>query len=173
MVNYQNGKIYKIEDLTENMCYIGSTTKERLCQRMSEHRRQYKQWQTDNITGFYTVFEIFEKYSIQNCKITLIEFYPCLSKDELFTRESHFIKAMQCVNKVIPNGTQKEYRIAHVEERKIYNQKYREDNKDKIKAWNQQMTECVCGSIHTKHKQNRHELSQKHLRYIASQNVVV
>ena len=28
MVNYQNGKIYKVEDLGGNMCYIGSTTKD-------------------------------------------------------------------------------------------------------------------------------------------------
>ncbi len=44
MVNYQNGKIYKIQDIGGNMCYIGSTTKDFLSKRMVEHRSAYKNW---------------------------------------------------------------------------------------------------------------------------------
>ena len=46
MVNYNNGKIYKIEDLSGEICYIGSTTKERLCQRMVNHRAKYIHWKS-------------------------------------------------------------------------------------------------------------------------------
>eukprot|EP01080_Neovahlkampfia_damariscottae_P012895 gene12895-7314_t len=41
MVNYQNGKIYKIINLTNEKCYIGSTT-QKLSVRMAEHRSFYK-----------------------------------------------------------------------------------------------------------------------------------
>ena len=50
MVNYANGKIYKIEsiinieDIEEPLIYIGSTTKNYLSQRMDEHRSNYKMW---------------------------------------------------------------------------------------------------------------------------------
>jgi predicted GIY-YIG superfamily endonuclease len=41
MVNYSNGKIYKIEPTVEHEdgdIYIGSTTNKLLCQRMGKHR---------------------------------------------------------------------------------------------------------------------------------------
>jgi len=108
MVNYNNGKIYKIEDLAGEMCYIGSTTKSRLCQRMVQHRAMYNQWKSGK-GDKYTVFDIFEKYGIDNCRIVLVETYPCESKDELTSREAHFIKTLQCVNKVIPMRTRLQY----------------------------------------------------------------
>ncbi len=46
MVNYNNGKIYMIEDLAGEMVYVGSTTKDFLSKRMVEHRAMYKRWQT-------------------------------------------------------------------------------------------------------------------------------
>ena len=48
MVNYSNGKIYKIEPICEHNeddIYIGSTTKQYLSQRMDKHRSDYKRWQ--------------------------------------------------------------------------------------------------------------------------------
>ena len=71
MVNYQNGKIYKIEDVGGNMCYIGSTTKEHLAQRMAEHRKGFRHWQKTGNGGNYTAFQIFEKYGVENCRIIL------------------------------------------------------------------------------------------------------
>ena len=59
MVNYQNGKIYKIEDVGGNMCYIGSTPKDFLSKRMVEHRSKYNTWRNDNTSIRYSVFEIF------------------------------------------------------------------------------------------------------------------
>ena len=44
MVNYNNGKIYKIENNIDDMIYIGSTTKQYLSQRMDKHRSSYKRW---------------------------------------------------------------------------------------------------------------------------------
>lgn len=42
VVNYNNGKIYKIVPKSgEDEAYIGSTTRDRLCQRMEGHRTAY------------------------------------------------------------------------------------------------------------------------------------
>ena len=85
MVNYGNGKIYKIECLSstdENDIYIGSTMKEHLSQRMDTHRTNYKQWLKGK-GAHVTSCDLFEKYGLENCRITLIETCPCESRDEL------------------------------------------------------------------------------------------
>ena len=69
MVNYGNGKIYKIEDLAGEMCYIGSTTNDYLSKRMVEHRAMYKRWQTVKGGKNFSVFRIFEKYGVDGCRI--------------------------------------------------------------------------------------------------------
>ena len=105
MVNYQNGKIYKIEDVGGNMCYIGSTTKDFLSKRMAEHRSKYQIWKSDPTNIKITVFNIFERYDIINCRIVLLELFPCGSKDQLTSREADHIRTTECVNKVIPGRT--------------------------------------------------------------------
>jgi hypothetical protein len=122
MVNYNNGKIYKIEALNgeEGDIYIGSTTKELLSQRMSKHRSDYKCWlkaKSSKITSYI----LFEKYGVKNCKIVLIENFNAMSSDGLRSREAFYIKSTKCVNKVIPLRTKKEY-----------NKLYCIDNKEKI-----------------------------------------
>ena len=100
MVNYQNGKIYRIDCLSTGKVYIGSTTKETVAKRLAEHVSKFKQWKAGKSN--YTSFQIIEQ---GNYKITLIELYPCNSKDELSRREGFYIRSMECVNKVIPNRT--------------------------------------------------------------------
>ena len=84
--DYQNGKIYKIEpivDHEENEVYYGSTT-QLLCKRMDRHRSGYKQWK-EGKSRMLTVYNLFEKYGLENCKIYLVENCPCDSKEELTT----------------------------------------------------------------------------------------
>ena len=111
MVTYQNGKIYKIEDIGGNMCYIWSTTKDLLSKRMAEHRRAYKYWQSDESNTKFSVFKIFDEYGVDNCQIVLIELYPCETKDELTSREAYFIRSIDCVNTQIPGRTKKSIMI--------------------------------------------------------------
>jgi hypothetical protein len=153
MVNYQNGKIYKIEDLASEMTYIGSTTKERLCQRMVKHREAYGQWKNNNGPK-YAVFDIFEKVGIENCKIVLIELYSCTSKDELTARESFYMRSTPCVNIKIIGRTAKEYRA---------------DNRAIINAKKAVVIKCECGYQYTNSHKCRHIKSKFHLAYIASQ----
>ena len=104
MVNYENGKIYKIESYLGDKIYIGSTTKKYLSQRMDTHRTDYKRWK-NGLYNFVTSFTIFEEYGIENCNIVLLELFPCESKDMLHSREAHYIRTLKCVNKCIPNRT--------------------------------------------------------------------
>ena len=152
MVNYQNGKIYKIEDVGGNMCYIGSTTKQYLSYRISEHRSAYNRWLNDN-KAKNMVYEIFDKYGVENCRIVLIELCPCGTKDELARREVHFIRGNQCVNKYIQMITDKQ----HCE----YNREELLKNKSVIYA-------CECGSIIQRGARARHINTKKHLDYIAN-----
>ena len=48
MVNYQNGKIYKIIDYTNDNIYIGSTC-EKLCRRIQKHKASYKCYLNPNV----------------------------------------------------------------------------------------------------------------------------
>ena len=146
MVNYQNSKIYKIEpigvyDLGD--IYIGSTSVG-LNERWTNHKKQFKRKENSTTS-------LFNKYGIENCRIILIEDFPCNCVDELRTRESYFIKTLACCNKNIPMQTaegkkekQRIYKINNQEKiksrEKIYNISYPEKklqyrlaNKDKIK----------------------------------------
>ena len=121
MVNYSNGKIYKIVPLNgeDGDIYIGSTTKQYLSQRKVAHISDYKRWLLGK-RNLITSFKLFDKYGIDNCNIILLETVDANSSDELHAREAFYISSMDCVNKCIPNRTQKEYY---------------EDNKDKIQQY--------------------------------------
>ena len=200
MVNYSNGKIYKIEpivDHDEGEIYIGSTTKQYLSQRMDKHRSSYKQWK-NNKHGKVQVFEIFDKYSVEGCQIVLIETVNAESKDELLAREKHYIKSFKCVNKCIPGRTRKEYYQDNydiIKEKKIV---YKENNKEKIKIQHQEYrnthkeeiklrdkkyrelnlekikekTVCQCGGLYTYSVKSRHLKTIKHQNYLKSQKDV-
>ena len=170
MVNYQNGKIYKIEDIGCNECYIGSTTKQYLSYRMSEHRSAYIKWAIKKKQK-NTVYEIFEKWGVENCRIVLVELFPCETKDELSKREAHFIKTSQCVNKYIPCRTDKEYREDNrtsLLKKKI---DYYHANLDKMKTKKKEVQTCECGSTYSYTNKSTHMKSAKHLNAIANQAV--
>ena len=85
--DYSNGRIYFIEpicDHEDNEFYYGSTL-QKLCKRMDKHRSSYKSWM-DGKSKKVMCYNLFEKYGIENCKIELVENYPCSSKEELCKR---------------------------------------------------------------------------------------
>ena len=137
MTNYNNGKIYKIESSLGDKVYYGSTTKKYLSQRMTAHRTDYNRWLIGK-THLIMVFKLFEEYGLENCKIVLIENYPCESKDELHAREAHYIKSFECVNKCVPCRTGKERYEDNKDKILKQVKKYREDNRDKILVKNKQ-----------------------------------
>ena len=185
MNKYQNAKIYKIVDVYYKKCYIASTC-ESLSQRMARHRRHYRFYQ-NNPKRSMTSFYLFDDVGIDNCKIELIESYPCQSKEELLKREGYHIQNNDCVNRCIAGRTPKEYKEYYnpLNQEKIkqgfknwydenkdeWKQKvkpYREENKDIIKEKAKEKTICLCGAIVCKYKLQRHYESNKHQNYIAN-----
>ena len=97
MNRYENGKIYKITDIGYNKTYVGSTC-ESLSKRIERHRAKYNNYKTGKTNSKISVFDIFDEFGIENCKIELIENYPCNCKEELLRREGHYIKNTDCVS---------------------------------------------------------------------------
>ena len=92
---YQRRKIYKIISNETHLVYYGSTIENTLTNRLSGHRTSYKKWLVGK-DGYVTSFEIV-KY--EDCKIILVESFPCNTKDELTSREQYYIDTNTCVNK--------------------------------------------------------------------------
>jgi len=114
-MNYKNAKIYKLTG-ENGLYYYGSTTR-RLNIRLNEHRCKSGCERSKLLT---------------NPTIELLENYPCNNKIELQERERWYIENNECVNRKVPNRTDKEYNQTEkaVEGKK----KYRELNKAKEKA---------------------------------------
>jgi predicted GIY-YIG superfamily endonuclease len=95
-MKYEKGKIYKLVDNTNGNIYIGSTIQS-LSKRKSQHKEIKNKCKSKLIinNGDYDII--------------LIENYPCSSKEELFARERYFIENIECINKMIPGRTKKEW----------------------------------------------------------------
>ena len=162
MKNYNNSKIYKIEptcEYDEGDIYIGSTNREYLCQRMAAHKYQYKKYK-EGLFNKITSFDIFEKYGVENVNIVLIELVNANSKDELILKESEYIRNTKCINKVIPNRTQKEYIQEKKEKIRSDCKNYREQNKEKIKIKDKKY-----------YKNNREKILEQKKQYYANQKL--
>jgi hypothetical protein len=192
-INYKNSKVYKIWSPNGNKIYIGSTTKELLCQRMTAHRKDYKRWKQDKCS-FVSSFLIFEEYGLENCFIELLETRECQSKDELRQLEGKYIRELLCVNKNIAGRTLIEWKEEHPDYQQTYRQinkdrlldnkkdyyldnkeailsqrkQYYEDNKAKVLERHLQKFTCECGSVLRVSDKSRHFQSQKHCKFIES-----
>ena len=134
MVNYNNGKVYKIEPLCEHDegdIYIGSTTKKYLSQRMDNHRNDYKRWKL-GLCPLTTSYVLFDKYNVENCVIVLLDNVVANSKDELLAKEREYIKANKCVNRKIPLRLQKEYYDDNRDELLLKSKVYRSENLESL-----------------------------------------
>lgn len=184
-VNYQNGKIYKLWSLSTDDIYIGSTTQP-LTKRLTKHRSSYKQF----LKGNYHYVSSFKIIECGDYKIELIEKVECKCKEELIAREGYYIRTLKCVNKVIPNRTDKEY---YEDNKKLIldkNNIYRLNNLDQIKTQQKknyinkreyklkQVKEiyqkkkhllaekitCECGSVVSKSGLTAHKKTRKHIK---------
>ena len=97
---YQQGKIYRLIDLTSGMYYIGSTCLARLDQRYHTHKFAPYTNKKKN----YKVYKYFtpDKFNDGNIRIELIEEAKVMNKKELFKIENeHIFKHIDnplCVN---------------------------------------------------------------------------
>ena len=193
---YEKGKIYKITDVAYNDCYYGSTI-EPLTERMIHHKHKYLNQNASQETCVRSVNSIFNKYGFENCKIELVENFPCASKEELVKREGHYIKNNECVNKQSNvagrtkdeyrheerdklNVRSKEYYRNHVEERCAYQKEYSKNNVEKIRQQKLNHRErnketlttpisCGCGLVFQQRSRTRHEKCKKHQEWLKQQ----
>ncbi len=130
MPDYQQSKIYKIVSPNTDKIYIGSTTKQYLSSRLAVHKSQYKKW----LSGNFHKLNSFDLLEFGDCKIILIEPFPCNTKEELEAREYHYIKENKelTTNTHMPSRTKKVYAIEHKAEIAEYQKKWKEENKEKL-----------------------------------------
>lgn len=97
------GRVYKIIVNCSNEIYIGSTKQE--CRaRWQDHKDQYNTYKR-NKRSKVSVYDLFEKYGIDNCKIILIREYDVVDKYHLHALEQLWI------NRLKPINTQSAFRI--------------------------------------------------------------
>jgi hypothetical protein len=165
MPDYKLGKIYKLESLSTGLVYIGSTC-QLLNMRMCGHRTDLKKFNNGK-PNCMTSFKVLEQ---EDCKIYLLEDYPCDRKEQLHAREAEWIKKMDCVNKVIPGRTPKEYYIDNKDKISAHQKNYRQVNKDKINAqreiYNKETNYCDCGGRYTLYHKSEHCKTLRHQKYI-------
>ena len=172
---YANGKIYKIVDNAYTGCYIGSTIQP-LSSRMSTHRANYKSFKEGKY-HFVSVFALFDMFDLENCKIELVEDFPCDNKEQLLKREGEHIKREDCVNKMVAGRSKNEWYVDNRDHVKAMVKRYSEANKDWKKAkdkayyeqhidqlkaykhkWGCEKVECsICNRTMTRHSLRRHE----------------
>lgn len=164
MVNYQNGKIYKIVCNKTGKCYIGSTAKLTLAQRLVGHKEGFKKWSADqkHYTSSYEILKEGDYY------ILLIEDFSCDSKDQLRAREQYHIDHNDCINmrKSLRTEEQKkeynqQWMNQNIESHKDrYNEtrreKYNNDEEHKAKV-NQSNKEC-----YQKHKEEHNKKTKEY-----------
>jgi len=132
MPNYSKSKIYKLYSLHDpSKIYIGSTVQS-LAKRKGGHKNDYQRFLKGNRPSI-TSFQIIE---LGEVKIELIEEVVCDNKEQLHKIEAGYIRDFDCVNKIIPGRTLKEYQDENKEAIQTRMYQYRIDNKEKIKEQN-------------------------------------
>ena len=125
MPNYQEGKIYKIQNTINDDIYVGSTTL-KLCERMRDHRKCVNNEAKQHLL----IYKAFREHGIEHFFIELIEKCPCNDKDELRKKEGEYIRELKpSLNIRIAGRTKNEYR----EDNREYMKEYHVNNKEYIK----------------------------------------
>jgi len=124
MGDYTQGKIYKIIDESNGDVYIGSTI-QTLHMRFLRHR-MFNEYNKDKC----------------NCKIILIEDYPCNSKHDLNIREQYHIDNNECINKrraysddIFKKQDVNKRCLNHYYENKQERKQYMKSWRDNQKSW--------------------------------------
>lgn len=97
---------------------------------------------------------MFETHGVENCKIELVEDFPCSSKNELERREGDIIKTTECINKVIAGRTSEQYRIDN-----------KEHLKEKFKRFYAENRESQIQRVKNYYIQNQDKVKEKSKRY--------
>jgi len=166
MNKYNDSKIYKIIDNTNDNVYIGSTCHKYLSQRLQKHIQGYRRY-LKGLEGRVTSYSILEN---NDYNIILLENVNCETVDQLKARERYYIEnTPNCVNRNIPTRTSKEWckqnyeanKDTILEERK----QYYEDKKDavlkRVKLYHENNKEKVKERHHEWYLKNKEQISEQ------------
>ena len=148
MSDYSQGKIYKLYiPGIDEVCYIGSTITS-LSERFDNHK-----YQANNInqkkTGAAPLFE-----EGNEVVISLIEEYPCQTKQELEARERYWIEQYpDCVNKNIPTRGWKERWEQNRQHNLDLHKKWIEENKEQQAAYKKAKREADLEAARSKERE--------------------
>ena len=124
------GYIYRIYDNTNGNVYYGSTT-QKVSQRVSEHRRHYKQY----LNGTSPYVRSYDIIANEDYDYNIEEVIDCENKYELRKRERWYIENNDCINKCIPTRSIKEWCETNKDKTKEYNKEYYQKNKEQRKEY--------------------------------------
>lgn len=163
VVNYDNGKIYKVCSFQTDKVYYGSTTQP-LCKRMTEHRRNLKKYKN----GKYWNISVNQVLEYDDSKIILVESWPCNNKYELETRERFYIENNYCVNKYIPCRSKGEWKkqdkFNNPQKYIDYNKMYYAKNRESLlKKCSEKILCDTCNEHISKAHFSDHKKTKKHL----------
>jgi len=173
---YNNGKIYKLVSNETDKIYIGSTCKERLCQRLAKHKANYKDWIKDNNNGYISSYELFK---LGNVEIVLLESINCNTKDELLKKEREYIDKYKDIlvnnilKPIITKEEIKEHQKQYYKDNRNHildiKKDYYEDNKEKLLKINKQYRknnkEILANKGKEKYENNKEEIIKDRIEY--------
>ena len=155
MVNYSKGKIYKLVNSIDDQIYIGSS-----CTRLSDRKSQHKV--TSRRHPNRSVYKHLNLVGWENVEIILIENVNCNNKEQLHSRERHYIELLKpSLNKQIPLRSQKEW----FQDNPNYLKQYYQANKESINEHKKKKYSCECGGKFTHCHRSQHSKSKKHCNY--------
>ena len=176
MVDYKNGKIYKLVSNETDKIYIGSTCRS-LRKRFFDHKDGFNSSKkSDRYVSSFTLFKL------GPVDIILIENYPCDDKQQLHARERYWIEFNKgiTVNLILPTRTREQYRhenkeIIAVKSKEygsknkamiaVKTKKYRNVNDKKIKEFKNKNNDCLCGGKYAHCHKALHLRSELHQKY--------
>ncbi len=148
---YQNGKIYKIVNSTdEKDCYVGSTCLE-LYKRLYMHKHRPK------VAMGRKLYQKMVEVGLEKFNIVPIEVYPCQNKTELRIREQFHLDQLK------PNLNM--YRAHSTEEQKknsLVNYMATDKYKTGKTAWSARRVVCECGMTLNRSSLSNHKKRRIH-----------
>lgn len=158
-----DSKIYKLTDLTNNHCYIGSTI-QTLHKRLSGHVTDARKYKEGYGCGSQYIIKN------QNYKIELLEAYPCECLEDLHKREQYYIDNHTNNGEVVVNKIKSYISPEQIKEnRQLSYHKHRETILQKKREYDKLYINCPCGSGYSMSHRSRHLDTKKcknyHLNY--------
>ena len=166
MLDYKNGKIYKLVNNIDDKIYVGSTCTT-LVKRKHEHKKKSKRCPDRRI------YKHILAVSWDNASIILIENFPCESKDELVRRERYWYDQLKpdlnhdkpCILVEELEGYNKQYYEEHKEHINEMNKKYYEKHKEHLtkqqKEYNKNNKEIGRKSSEKYREKNKEWITEK------------